>query len=136
MRELFPRGGEARVVQLHRRDATAHAISYARALLSGIWRKEQEPDDRPEPEYSSNALAHAARLIEQQEAIWVNMFRDLRVEPLALWYEDVLANPMRLCAPWQTISESGSIRVRRSRFRDRAPVTGRRACLGRTSRRG
>jgi len=93
MRELFPRGGEARVVQLHRRDATAHAISYARALLSGIWRKEQEPDERPEPEYSSTALAHAARLIEQQEAIWRDMFRDLRVEPLALWYEDVLANP-------------------------------------------
>jgi LPS sulfotransferase NodH len=93
MRMLFPRAGEARVVQLHRRDRTAHAISYARALLSGIWRKEQEPDDRPEPEYSSNALAHAMRLIEQQEAIWQTMFRDLRIEPLALWYEDVLADP-------------------------------------------
>jgi LPS sulfotransferase NodH len=93
MRMLFPHSGEARVVQLHRRDRTAHTISYARALLSGIWRKEQEPDDRPEPEYSSNAMAHAARLIEQQETIWLEMFRDLRVEPLRLWYEDVLADP-------------------------------------------
>jgi LPS sulfotransferase NodH len=93
MRTLFPRGREARVVQLHRRDKTAHAISYARALLSGIWRKEQEPDDRPEPEYSRNAMAHAARLIDQQEATWLEMFRDLRVEPLKLWYEDVLADP-------------------------------------------
>jgi len=93
MRTLFPPGGEAKVVQLHRQDRTAHAISYARALLSGIWRKEQEADDRPEPEYSDNAMAHATRLIEQQEAIWLEMFRDLRVEPLQLWYEDVLADP-------------------------------------------
>ena len=95
MRLLFPRGREAKVVQLHRRDRTAHAISYARALLSGIWRKEQEPDERPEPEYSSHAMAHAARLIEQQEATWLEMFRDLRVVPLSLWYEDVLADPDR-----------------------------------------
>lgn len=93
MRTLFPRDGGARVVQLHRRDQTAHTISYARALLSGIWRKEQEPDDRPEPEFSSNAMAHAARLVAQQEAAWRDMFRDLRIAPLRLWYEDVLADP-------------------------------------------
>src|SRR5690606_4491469 len=70
MRTLFPRGLWPRVVQLRRRDRTAHAISYARALLSGIWRKEQEPEDRPEPEYSDVAMNHALRLIDGQEAIW------------------------------------------------------------------
>jgi LPS sulfotransferase NodH len=93
MRTLFPRGQRARVVELRRRDRTAHAISYARALLSGIWRKEQEPDDRPEPEYSAEALARATRMIEQQEGAWQAMYRDLRVEPLVIWYEDVLADP-------------------------------------------
>jgi LPS sulfotransferase NodH len=93
MKTLFPRGQRARVVELRRRDRTAHAISYARALLSGIWRKEQEPDDRPEPAYSSEAMARAARMIEQQEAAWQAMYRDLRVEPLVIWYEDVLADP-------------------------------------------
>lgn len=93
MRTLFPREQRARVVELRRRDRTAHAISYARALLSGIWRKEQEPDDRPEPEYSREALARAARMIEQQEQSWQAMYRDLRVEPLVIWYEDVLADP-------------------------------------------
>ena len=93
MRTLFPRGQRARVVELRRRDRTAHAISYARALLSGIWRKEQEPDDRPEPEYSREAMARASRMIEQQEESWQAMYRDLRVEPLVLWYEDVLASP-------------------------------------------
>ena len=93
MRTLFARGRPARVVQLRRRDRTAHAISYARALLSGIWRKEQEPDDRPEPEYSAEGLSRAARMIDEQEAIWQAMFRDLRADPLVIWYEDVLASP-------------------------------------------
>lgn len=93
MRTLFPRGLWPRVVQLRRRDRTAHAISYARALLSGIWRKEQEPEDRPEPEYSDVAMNHALRLIDGQEAIWNKMFNDLRIEPLVLWYEDILDTP-------------------------------------------
>jgi LPS sulfotransferase NodH len=93
MRTLFPRDRRTRVVQLRRRDLTAHAISYARALLSGIWRKEQEPDDRPEPEYSPVAVSRATRLIEQQEGSWEAMYRDLRIEPLVIWYEDVLADP-------------------------------------------
>ena len=93
MRTVFPRGQQARVVELRRRDRTAHAISYARALLSGIWRKEQEPDDRPEPDYSRTAVERAARMIEQQEQSWQAMYRDLRVEPLVIWYEDVLADP-------------------------------------------
>ncbi len=92
MRTLFARGQRARVIELRRRDRTAHAISYARALLSGIWRKEQEPDDRPEPEYSREAFTRAMRMIEQQEESWQAMYRDLHVEPLVIWYEDVLAD--------------------------------------------
>lgn len=93
MRTLFARGRPASVVHLRRRDTKAHAISYARALLSGIWRKEQEGEDRPEPEYSREALIRAARMIEHQESIWQAMFRDLRVAPLDIWYEDVLEDP-------------------------------------------
>lgn len=93
MQTVFRRGQRARVVELRRRDRTAHAISYSRALLSGIWRKEQEPDDRPEPEYSPETMARAAKMIDQQEAAWQAMYRDLRVEPLVVWYEDVLDNP-------------------------------------------
>ena len=93
MRTVFPRGGPGRVVQLRRRDRTAHAISYARALMSGIWRKEQEPEERPEPEYSNEAMNRAMELIDRQEAVWQAMFRDLRIEPLEIWYEDVTDAP-------------------------------------------
>ncbi|GAA0278797.1 hypothetical protein GCM10009127_19760 [Alteraurantiacibacter aestuarii] len=91
----FLLGGQSgrKVVQLRRRDRDAHAISYARALLSGIWRQEQEKGGREEPEYSAVAVERASRMIEQQEAAWQDMYRDLRIEPLVLWFEDALADP-------------------------------------------
>ena len=93
MRLLFARAEGARVVQLRRRNRTAHAISYARALASGIWRSEQEGPDRPEPEYSREAVTRAEVLIDEQEGAWRAMYRDLRIEPLEIWYEDVLSDP-------------------------------------------
>jgi LPS sulfotransferase NodH len=90
---LLPAGRPGRVVYLARRDRTAHAISYARATISGIWRREQEKGARPEPEYSEAALATAERWIDMQAAGWEDMFANLRIEPLRLWYEDVAADP-------------------------------------------
>lgn len=93
MRTLLPRGRAPKVVQLRRRDVTAHAVSYARAALSGVWRKEQEGEGRAEPDYSEAAMDRALRLIADQEQAWQAMYRDLRIEPLVVWYEDVLADP-------------------------------------------
>jgi LPS sulfotransferase NodH len=90
---LLPAGRPGRVVYLGRRDRTAHAISYARATISGIWRREQEIGSRTEPEYSSEALATAEQWIDLQAAGWEGMFENLRIEPLRLWYEDVAARP-------------------------------------------
>lgn len=82
-----------RVIYLRRRDSVAQAISYARATQSGVWRKEQESDDAPTPDYSAAAIADAERSIDFQSDIWARMFGDLKIEPLSLWYEDVLAAP-------------------------------------------
>jgi trehalose 2-sulfotransferase len=90
---LLPAGRQGRIVYLARRDRVAHAISYARATLSGIWRKEQETDARAEPTYSEAALATAEQWIDMQSAGWEEMFMSLRIEPLRLWYEDVAARP-------------------------------------------
>ena len=90
---LLPAGRPGRIVYLARRDRLAHAISYARATLSGIWRREQEKDGRTEPEYSQAALATAEQWIDMQAAGWEEMFTNLRIDPLRLWYEDVAARP-------------------------------------------
>jgi LPS sulfotransferase NodH len=93
MRTILPSRAHGRVIVLHRRDRTAHAISYARAILSGIWRAEQERGSRHEPEYSRIAVERAARLIESQETAWRAMLADVKIAALELWYEDVLADP-------------------------------------------
>ena len=95
MRQVLPSRTDSRVLFLRRRDRTAHAISYARAILSGVWCQEQETAARVEPDYSPVAVERAARLIEEQEASWEAMFADLRLTPMTLWYEDVVADPAR-----------------------------------------
>lgn len=86
-------GPHPRVVWLGRRDKVAHAVSYARAILSGVWRKEQEAGEEPRIEYSDIAIERAGRLLDGQLAAWEEMFRDLRIQPLRLWYEEVIERP-------------------------------------------
>jgi LPS sulfotransferase NodH len=93
MRTIVPSRETGRIVLFRRRDRTAHAISYARAMLSGIWRAEQERGGRAEPDYSRVAVERAERMIEIQERAWQAMLADLKIVPLELWYEDTLADP-------------------------------------------
>lgn len=93
MRFFLSGGPNSRVVQLRRRDTTAHAISLARASLSGIWRQEQEGDDRAEPGYSAAMVERAGRELAAQEQAWAQMYRELSITPLVLWYEDVVEDP-------------------------------------------
>ena len=56
---VLPRDRPRRIVYLRRRDRVAQAVSYARATLSGIWRKEQEAAGPAPIEYSQEALESA-----------------------------------------------------------------------------
>jgi len=90
---MLPKDRPRRVVYLRRRDRLAQTVSLARASLSGVWRQDQERADAEPLQYSQDALDSAERGIELQESVWASMFADLRVEPLNLWHEDVLADP-------------------------------------------
>ena len=89
---MLPRTGLRRVVYVRRRDRLAQSVSYARATLSGIWRKEQENGDPQPIEYSQQALEAAERGIAFQESVWEQMFGELKIDPLTLWHEDILAD--------------------------------------------
>jgi trehalose 2-sulfotransferase len=82
-----------RIVYFERRDRSAHAISFARASLSGVWRKEQEAEEGVTVDYSEVAIGHAEQMIEGEQDAWRRMFGELRIEPLIIWYEDALAEP-------------------------------------------
>lgn len=92
---MLPRDRARFVVYLRRRDRVAQTVSLARASLSGVWRQDQERGGAEALEYSQEALEAAERGIELQERVWADMFRDLRIQPLELWHEDVLASPSR-----------------------------------------
>src|SRR4029079_7621853 len=79
---MLPSDRPRRVVYLRRRDRVAQAVSYARADLSGVWRKEQENEGAAQLDYSDDALEAAERGIAFQEAAWEQMFQELRIEPL------------------------------------------------------
>ncbi len=89
---MLPREKARHIVYLRRRDRAAQVVSYARADLSGVWRKDQEAD-AISIAYSDEALEAAERGIAFQESVWERMFNDLRLEPLITWHEDVLADP-------------------------------------------
>jgi LPS sulfotransferase NodH len=92
MTTVLPRQAQRRVIHLRRRDRVAHAVSYARASMSGIWRKEQENSAARPIEYSIEALEAAERGIEFQEAVWEQMFGELGLEALTIWHEDVVSD--------------------------------------------
>jgi LPS sulfotransferase NodH len=95
---VFPQGRKASVVRLKRRDEVAHAISYARAALSGVWRKEQEPSGGASVEYSARAVDEARQLLAKQEADWDLLLSEIGVEPLTIWYEDAVERPEEMVA--------------------------------------
>jgi LPS sulfotransferase NodH len=90
---MLPHDHPRHIVYLRRRDLLAQTVSYARATMTGIWRKEQEDPDPASLDYSQEQLEAAERGILFQQDVWERMFNDLRIDPLALWHEDVLADP-------------------------------------------
>jgi LPS sulfotransferase NodH len=92
-RLLMPADRSARVVRLRRRDRLSHAISYARATRSGIWREEQEAAGAATVPYSKEAVDQAMDELERAEAGWEPLFASLTTEPLTLWHEDVVERP-------------------------------------------
>ncbi len=93
LQTLLPSGRAAKVVELKRRDRVAHAVSYARAAMSGVWRKEQEGQSAPTIEYSADIVEQASRALDQQEADWDMLFRERGAQQILLWYEDLLDDP-------------------------------------------
>lgn len=96
MRLMIGPGSPRKMVRLRRRDRDAHAISYARASLSGVWRKEQEDAaSTGEPTFSALAVDRCRHSLANQDAAWDAMCADLRVTPLELWFEDALQDPLQ-----------------------------------------
>jgi len=85
---VFP---NARYIYLVRRDKAAQAVSLAKALMSGSWRSDMEQRDVSEEEYDFKFIRDLYSQFLAAEIRAEELFRELGVPPLRLYYEDMAA---------------------------------------------
>jgi LPS sulfotransferase NodH len=81
--------GPLRYVQVIRRDKLAQAVSLWTAIQTQVWRSGDVPV--AEPVYSSVAIRHLVRWLEQGERGWTEWLR--RRDPDVVVYEDFIRDP-------------------------------------------
>jgi LPS sulfotransferase NodH len=78
-------------VFLTRDDTLAQAVSWWKAIGSGKW--VDEDSRAAEPEFDADGIAGRVRRIEEHNAAWRRWFEANGVEPLAVTYEALAADP-------------------------------------------
>jgi trehalose 2-sulfotransferase len=81
-------------VWLRRRDRVGQAVSWEIACQTGVWvqKRGEKPKCHRTPRFDFKAIDEWCRRIASHEAGWAHYFRDNQIEPLVLFYEDVVAS--------------------------------------------
>jgi trehalose 2-sulfotransferase len=90
MAAVFP---EAHYVWLRRRDVYAQAVSHARALLTDVWAVGTDDLGAGRAEQAECDFDLVAKLrdeLAEDERGWGRFFAESGVEPVTLWYEDLV----------------------------------------------
>ncbi len=89
--ELFP---ALRYLRISRRDKVRQAISYRRALESGIWGQDATKREAPTKTaaFDYGAVADLVRLLQDHEAGITNFLTQCKVVPFTVIYEDFVAS--------------------------------------------
>lgn len=90
LRRTFP---ELRFVFLWREDTLAQAVSLARAHQTNVWYRTEGSSPGPEPSYDFELIDGLVRLVSDHNTAWRRWFHDHEIEPCAVRYEDVDADP-------------------------------------------
>jgi len=86
LREVFPK---LRFVYITRRDRVRQAVSFARAMRTEQWAAHQPARFEPGP-FDAAAIGDALEWIEREEALWEELFANMRESPHRLDYEDLV----------------------------------------------
>lgn len=78
-------------IYLTRRDRIGQAISLARAVKTNEWHSFQA--HAPDPNLSFEDVVFYLRYINSMEGDWETVFSALQIEPLRLYYEDLVTDP-------------------------------------------
>ncbi|MCC7271872.1 MAG: hypothetical protein IT561_04335 [Alphaproteobacteria bacterium] len=93
---------EATLVRLRRRDTLGQAISLALAQATGAWNAAAGAAAQSQaraPAYDSAALRRALGIVLAEEAGWDAVFAANGRTPIAIAYEDLVADPDAACRP-------------------------------------
>ncbi len=88
--ELFNR---PKYIWMRRRNRVEQAVSWAMACQTGVWAKRVGGTLQPDaaPTFDFKVIDEWCSRVTAHEASWANYFRENQIEPLVLYYEDVIA---------------------------------------------
>jgi LPS sulfotransferase NodH len=82
-----------RIIWLRRRDTMRQAISRYRAKQTDEWARTTIALPHRPPRFDAAEIWRNYDQLVAWEADWAREFRELAVQPLQVWYEEVLSNP-------------------------------------------
>lgn len=89
--EAFP---GLRYVWISRRDRVRQAVSWERAVQTGLWTHTGAPPPIvvPRPRFDAAAIRRRIDAIERDERWWADLFAEAGVGPVRVFYEDLVAD--------------------------------------------
>jgi len=81
-------------IWMRRRNHVEQAVSWAMACQTGIWTQKAEKTSQPRaiPKFDFKVIDEWCNRIAAHDDGWANYFRENQIEPLILFYEDVVAS--------------------------------------------
>jgi LPS sulfotransferase NodH len=85
---------QPKYIWTRRRNRVEQAVSWAMACQTGVWAQKAEEKLQPRaiPSFDFKVIDEWCNRIAAHEAGWTNYFRENQIEPLVLFYEDVVAS--------------------------------------------
>ena len=90
---IAERFNRPKYIWMRRRNLVEQAVSWAIACQTGVWAQRVGTTPRPNaaPKFDFKVIDEWCNRIAAHEANWANYFRENQIEPLVLYYEDVVA---------------------------------------------
>jgi LPS sulfotransferase NodH len=81
-------------IWMRRRNHVEQAVSWAMACQTGMWTRKPEEKSQPQaiPVFNFKVIDEWCNRIVAHDEGWANYFRENQIEPLVLFYEDVVAS--------------------------------------------
>lgn len=79
---------------MRRRNHVEQAVSWAMACQTGVWAQKADEKSQPRvaPKFDFKVIDEWCNRIAAHDQSWANFFRENQIEPLVLFYEDVVAS--------------------------------------------